>query len=243
MRRLKNPKSTGFYFTVPHQSPRTIEDNVVRYFGVLSWAPCRNVLCQGCWIVNAKCVLEHCLFYNHGCVVEVSFFWFRIAAGADCVCFWTRWVSAVIDICVKSRHTLHINSACSQWSWCAILYRIFYKNCAHCRLLLLCSLCTHNFTFLVVQLNLLTKVFEANSKIIFFTIFGEHRKHGHLGAWKNEALSFLVVSRLSKVCMYWPIMLWFTYKNRPLLELIVIHTLIVHTVLRSLSFCLIPEAA
>lgn len=167
MRRWKNPKSTGFLF---HCSSPKPEDHwrqccaLLRcsFLGSLPQRAVSGLLhCQ-----REMCVLEHCLFYNHGCVVEVSFFWFRIAAGADCVCFWTRWVSAVIDISVKRRHTLHINSACSQWSWCAILYRIFYKNCAHCRLLLLCSLCTHNFTFLVVQLNLLTKVFEANSKII-----------------------------------------------------------------------------
>lgn len=131
MRRFKNPQIDGLFISLFFtKAPRTIKDNAVGYYGILSSVPCRNVLCQGCCIGNAKCILEHCLFYNLGCVVEVSFFWFRIAASADCDRFWTRWVSAVIDICVKSRHTLHINSACSQWSWCAILYRIFYKNCA-----------------------------------------------------------------------------------------------------------------
>lgn len=52
----------------------------------------------------------------------------------------------------------------------------FSIRIVHCRLLLLGSLCTHNFTFLVVQLNLLTKVFKANSKIISFAIFGEYNK-------------------------------------------------------------------
>lgn len=122
----------------------------------------------------------------------------------------------------------------------------FSITIVHYRLLLLGYLCTHNVTFLIVQLNLLTKVFEANSEVTCFANFWRTQK-----IWLSRCLenggpifpSRKYVNRKSacidEYCCGSHVK---KKKNWSLLKIIVIQKLIAHTVLLPLCVCLIPEA-